>query len=142
MNHSEFNLMTWPSRARTRTDKAMSFRARGGLKQPGEAKRGDIVEVTEPARWQTKGPEPGRLGRLALFMARHRWPVIAVWIVLTLIGGVAAGKLSSRWYQSFSIPGKSAYAASPRTLKAFGVGGRPPSLVVFHTRRDPTQNPA
>src|SRR5262245_3972878 len=101
-----------------------------------------IVEVTEPARWQTKGPEPGRLGRLALFMARHRWPVIAVWIVLTLIGGVAAGKLSSRWYQSFSIPGKSAYEASQRTLKAFGVGVRPPNVVVFHTRGDATKSPA
>src|SRR5262249_7041682 len=101
-----------------------------------------IVEVTEPARWQTKGPEPGRLGRLALFMARHRWPVIAVWIVLTLMGGVAAGKWSSRWYQSFSIPGKSAYEASQRTLKAFGVGVRPPNVVVFHTRGDATKSPA
>src|SRR5262249_40182334 len=101
-----------------------------------------IVEVTEPARWQTKGPEPGRLGRLALFMARHRWPVIAVWIVLTLIGGVAAGKLSSRWYQSFSIPGKRAYAASQRTLKAFGVGVRPPNVVVFHAKGDTTKSAA
>src|SRR5215467_11731322 len=46
--------------------------------------------------------ESGRLGRLATFTARHRWPVIGAWLVLTVIGGVAAGKLSSRWYQSFS----------------------------------------
>jgi uncharacterized membrane protein YdfJ with MMPL/SSD domain len=39
-----------------------------------------------------------RLGSLAHFTARYRWPVIAVWVVLTLIGGVAAGKLSTRWY--------------------------------------------
>jgi RND superfamily putative drug exporter len=84
--------------------------------------------------------ETGRLARLAHFTARHRWPVIGVWIVLTLFGGVAAGKLSSRWYQSFSIPGKPAYEASQRTLKAFGVGVRPPNVVVFHTDGDATKS--
>jgi uncharacterized membrane protein YdfJ with MMPL/SSD domain len=54
----------------------------------------------------------GRLERLARFIARHRRPVIGVWIVLTLLGGVAAGRLSSRWYQSFSIPGSLAPASS------------------------------
>jgi RND superfamily putative drug exporter len=75
----------------------------------------------------------GRLGRLAHFIARYRWPVIVVWIVLTVVGGVAAGKLSTRWYQSTAIPGKSAYEGSQRTLKALGVGQRPPNIVVFHS---------
>src|SRR5215475_5564533 len=83
----------------------------------------------------------GRLARLAHFTTRHRWPVIGVWIVLTVIGGVAAGKLSSRWYQSFSIPGRSAYEASQRNLKAFGVGVKPPDVVVFHTNGDATKSP-
>ena len=78
-------------------------------------------------------PDAGRLGRLAHLTARYRWPVIAAWIVLTLIGGVAAGKLSTRWYQSTAIPGKSAYEGSLRTLKALGVGQRPPNVVVFHS---------
>src|SRR5664279_65209 len=78
-------------------------------------------------------PDSGRLGRLAHFTARYRWPVIATWIVLTLIGGVAAGKLSTRWYQSTAIPGKSAYEGSQRTLKALGAGVRPPNVVVFHS---------
>jgi RND superfamily putative drug exporter len=73
-----------------------------------------------------------RLGRLAHLTARYRWPVIATWIVLTVIGGVAAGKLSTRWYQSTAIPGKPAYEGSLRTLKALGVGQRPPNIVVFH----------
>jgi putative drug exporter of the RND superfamily len=84
----------------------------------------------------------GRLARLGHFTARHRWAVIGVWIVLTLFGGVAAGKLSSRWYQSFSIPGKPAYEASQRSLKAFGVGVRPPNVVVFHTDGDATKSAA
>src|SRR5206468_7176466 len=75
----------------------------------------------------------GPLGRLAHFTARYRWPVIAAWIVLTLVGGVAAGKLSTRWYQSTAIPGKSAYEGSLRTLKALGTGVRPPNVVVFHS---------
>jgi putative drug exporter of the RND superfamily len=80
-----------------------------------------------------KGPTPAsRLGRLAQFTARYRWPVIAAWIVLTVVGGVAAGKLSTRWYQSTAIPGKPAYEGSQRTLKALGVGVRPPNIVVFH----------
>ena len=79
------------------------------------------------------------LARLGHFVARHRWPVIAVWIVLTLFGGFAAGKVSKRWYQSFSIPGKSAYETSQKTLHTFGTGVRPPNVVVFHTDGDATK---
>src|SRR2546423_15540116 len=84
--------------------------------------------------------QPGLLPRLAHFTARHRWPVIGVWIVLTVFGGVAAAKLSSRWYQSFSIPGKPAYEASQRTLKALGVGVRPPQAGRFPTHRRRSKN--
>ena len=82
------------------------------------------------------------LARLAHFVARHRWPVIGVWIVLTVFGVFAAGQVSKRWYQSFSIPGKSAYEANQRTLKIFGVGVRPPAVVVFHTSGDATKSTA
>jgi putative drug exporter of the RND superfamily len=87
--------------------------------------------------------DSGQLGRLALFTSRHRWPVIGVWIALTLLGGVAAGKLSTRWYQSTAIPGKPAYEGSLRALKALGVGVRPPNVVVFHSSSvDVTKSPA
>jgi putative drug exporter of the RND superfamily len=82
------------------------------------------------------------LARLAHFVARHRWKVIGAWIVLTLFGAFAAGQVSKRWYQSFSIPGKSAYEANQRTLKAFGTGIRPPNVVVFHTSGDATKSAA
>src|SRR5207237_44819 len=71
---------------------------------------------------------------------RHRWPVIGIWLVLTLFGGFAAGKVSKRWFQSFSIPGYSAYEANQRTLKQFGTGMRPPNVVVFHTAGDATKS--
>jgi RND superfamily putative drug exporter len=50
--------------------------------------------------------------------------------------------VSKRWYQSFSIPGKSAYEANQRTLKAFGTGVRPPNVVVFHTSGDARKSTA
>jgi len=84
-------------------------------------------------RQSTVAARVGRLGRLAHFTARYRWPVVVAWVVLTLVGGVAAGKLSTRWYQSTAIPGKPAYEGSQRTLKAFGVGVRPPNVIVFHS---------
>src|SRR5579862_5296237 len=82
------------------------------------------------------------LGRLAHLIARNRWKVIGAWIVLTLFGAFAAGQVHKRWYQSFSIPGKSAYEANQRTLKTFGTGVRPPDVVVFHTSGDATKNAA
>jgi putative drug exporter of the RND superfamily len=72
------------------------------------------------------------LARLAHVIAKRRWYVIGVWIALTLFGGFAAGQVSKRWYQSFSIPGKSAYEANQRTLHTFGTGVRPPNVVVYH----------
>ena len=82
------------------------------------------------------------LARLAHFVTRRRKAVIALWVVLTLFGGYAAGQVSKRWYQSFSIPGKAAYETTQRTLKTFGTGVRPPNVVVFHTKGDATKSAA
>jgi RND superfamily putative drug exporter len=86
--------------------------------------------------------DTGLLARLGHFVARHRLAVIGTWVVLTLFGGFAAGQVSKRWYQGFSIPGKSAYEANQRTLKTFGIGIRPPNVVVFHTSGDATKSAA
>src|SRR3954471_21310148 len=83
-----------------------------------------------------------RLGILAQLTTRYRWAVIGVWIVLTLVGGMAAGKLSSRWYQSTAIPGKPAYETGQRVLKVFGAGVRTPNVVVFHSSGDATKSAA
>jgi len=82
------------------------------------------------------------LARFAHLVARRKFTVIGIWVVLTIFGGFAAAKVSKRWYQSFSIPGKSAYETSQRTLKEFGVGVRPPNVVVFHTDGDVTKSGA
>ena len=71
------------------------------------------------------------LAALARFTVRRRRAVVGVWLVLTILGGMAAGRLSDRWFQSFSIPGYSAYEANQRTLKTFGSGEQPPLVAVF-----------
>ncbi len=82
------------------------------------------------------------LARLAHVIARHRWYVIGAWLFLTVFGAYSAGRVSERWFQSFSIPGYSAYEANQRMLKQFGTGERPPTVVVFRTRGDVTKSDA
>src|SRR5919109_3382060 len=103
---------------------------------------GESMEATSSNWGKLDGSDAGRLAALGHFVARHRWAVIAVWVVLTLFGGFAASRVSKRWYQSFSIPGKSAYEANQRTLKTFGTGVRPPNVVVFRTSGDATKSAA
>jgi RND superfamily putative drug exporter len=54
----------------------------------------------------------------------------------------SAAKLSDRWFESFSIPGYSAYEANQRTLQAFGSGEQVPLVVVLTDKnRDITTVP-
>jgi putative drug exporter of the RND superfamily len=101
------------------------------------------MSVSPPERApRAGGADAPLLARLAHVIVRRRWAVIGVWLALTVFGGFAAGQVSTRWYQSLAIPGKPAYEASQRTLKAIGVGDRSPSVVVFHSRGDATKSVA
>ena len=71
-----------------------------------------------------------RMASLARLILRHRLLVVFVWLALTLFGGFSAGQVSKRWFQSFSIPGYSAYEADQRMLKTFGSGENAPLLAV------------
>jgi RND superfamily putative drug exporter len=82
------------------------------------------------------------LARLTHVIARRRWYVIGAWLVLTVFGAYSAGQVSKRWFQSFSIPGYSAYEANQRTMKQYGTGERAPNVVVFHTSGDATKSQA
>src|SRR3989440_5196301 len=79
------------------------------------------------------------LARLTHVIVRRRRAVIGAWIVLTLFGGFSAGQVSKRWFESFSIPGYSAYEANQRTLKTFGTGEQAPLVAVFHSAGDVTK---
>jgi len=60
---------------------------------------------------------------------------VGVWLVLTVAGAVAAGKLSDRWFQEFSIPGYSAYEANSRIFQTFGIARQYPVQLVFHVEQ-------
>src|SRR5207244_9328392 len=79
------------------------------------------------------------LARLAHVMVRHRRAVIAVWVVLTVFGAFSASQVSKRWFESFSIPGYSAYEANQRTLQTFGTGEQAPLVAVFRSSGDITK---
>ena len=79
------------------------------------------------------------LAQLAHLIVRRRWIVIGIWIALTLFGAFSAGQVSKRWFESFSIPGYSAYEANQRTLHTFGTGENAPLVAVFHSDGDVTK---
>jgi RND superfamily putative drug exporter len=94
--------------------------------------------MTNPAAAPDRQP---LLARLARVIVRRRRVVIGLWIALTLFGAFSASQVSKRWFESFSIPGYSAYEANQRTLKTFGTGEQAPLVAVFHTSGDVTKEP-
>ena len=82
------------------------------------------------------------LESLAHTILRHRKLVVAVWIVLTIIGGFAAPKATSRLLTTFSIPGSSSYQNNQKIVKTFGNGDQNPLVLVLHDPSgDVTQAP-
>jgi putative drug exporter of the RND superfamily len=73
-----------------------------------------------------------------LVIRRRRWIVLA-WIALTLFGLFSTTRLADRWFESFSIPGYSAYEANQRTLKTFGNGEQAPLVAVYRSNGDVTK---
>ena len=69
---------------------------------------------------------------LARATIRGRWLFVGLWLILTVAGAMATGKLADRWFEQFSIPGYSAYEANQRTLETFGTGRQYPLVAVFH----------
>jgi len=59
--------------------------------------------------------------------------------LLTVFGVCATMRVSSRWFESFSIPGYSAYETNQKTLKTFGTGEQVPMVAVFRSKGDVTK---
>src|SRR4029078_9230533 len=72
------------------------------------------------------------LESLAHTILRHRKLVVAVWVVLTAIGGFAAPKAANRLATTFSVPSAPSYQHHPRTVQTFGNGDQNPMVLVFH----------
>jgi putative drug exporter of the RND superfamily len=74
---------------------------------------------------------------LARLILRHRRLVVVAWLLLTIFGAYSAGQV--KWFESFSIPGYSAYEANQRMLKDFGSGENAPLVVVMTAKGDITK---
>jgi len=79
------------------------------------------------------------LARLAHTVHGHRKIVIGGWIRLTVFGVFATSRVSKRWFESFSIPGYSAYETNQKTVRTFGTGEQAPLVAVFHSSGDVTK---
>ncbi len=79
------------------------------------------------------------LTRLAHLVHRRRGRFVALWVLLTAFGLFATMRVSNRWFESFSIPGYSAYETNQRTLKTFGTGEQAPLVAVFQSSGDVTK---
>jgi putative drug exporter of the RND superfamily len=79
------------------------------------------------------------LARLAHVVHRRRKRVLAIWFLLTAFGLFATARVSDRWFESFSIPGYSAYEANQKMLKTYGTGEQAPLVAVFHSSGDVTK---
>src|SRR3954469_5508465 len=79
------------------------------------------------------------LARLAHVVHGHRKLVVGVWLLLTAFGVFATGRVANRWFESFSIPGYSAYETNQKVVKTFGTGEQAPFVAVFHSKGDVTK---
>ncbi|MEO7980567.1 MAG: MMPL family transporter [Sporichthyaceae bacterium] len=69
--------------------------------------------------------------RLAEFVLRHRRLVMLFWLVMLVVGGVAAGQTSKRLVVDFSLPGQPGYETETQLLDTFHNGGsNPPTIAV------------
>ena len=60
---------------------------------------------------------------LARLVVRHRWWVIAAWIVVALCGAFGASRATSALSYDFSLPGQSGYETNADITREFGSGG-------------------
>jgi len=71
---------------------------------------------------------PG-MARVARWSIAHRWLVIAGWVLLAVVGGLAAARSGSRLSFAFDLPGQPAYETNTTIVQTFGSGGNEPPLV-------------
>ncbi|MGZ8706114.1 MAG: MMPL family transporter [Gaiellaceae bacterium] len=79
------------------------------------------------------------LTRLAHVVHRRRGRFVGAWVLLTAFGLFATMRVADRWFESFSIPGYSAYETNQKIVKTFGTGEQAPLVAVFQSSGDVTK---
>ncbi len=91
------------------------------------------IAPPRPTAFRTPAASGGHsvLGRLASMVLRHRRAVVVFWLVMFLLGGMAAGRVSKRLSFDFSLPGQPGYETAARIIHTYGNGGdQPPDILV------------
>jgi RND superfamily putative drug exporter len=81
----------------------------------------DSLDELSPARG---------VARVARWSIAHRWIVIVGWLILTLVGALAAAQSGHRLSYAFDLPGQPGYETNSAIVAHFGSGGDDPPLVV------------
>jgi RND superfamily putative drug exporter len=71
----------------------------------------DSLDELSPARG---------VARVARWSIAHRWIVIAGWLILTLVGALAAAQSGHRLSYAFDLPGQPGYETNTAILARFG----------------------
>jgi putative drug exporter of the RND superfamily len=69
--------------------------------------------------------------RIVRFVLRHRWWVIAFWLIALLAGGLTANKLQPRLSANFSLPGQEGSETQAKLAEAYGVSPEVSSIPVL-----------
>ncbi|MFI1374246.1 MMPL family transporter [Streptomyces longwoodensis] len=70
---------------------------------------------------------------LARFVVRHRWWIIACWVLLAVAGGFAAPRATNALSYEGSLPGRSGYETNQQIVEEFGSGGENAPVVLAVT---------
>lgn len=81
----------------------------------------------------TDPPRLRGVPRVAHWSVTHRWVVVAGWLLLAVLGGVAAAGSSGRLAFTFDLPGQPAFETNTAITAAFGSGGDNAPLVAVVT---------
>jgi putative drug exporter of the RND superfamily len=74
------------------------------------------------------------MARWTRFVLRFRWPILAVWLVILLAGGVATAKLSPLLSNTFTVPGTDSERARTILKDHFGDRSDGEFLVIYKVR--------
>ncbi|MGW4245061.1 MMPL family transporter, partial [Nocardia sp. NPDC004722] len=89
--------------------------------------------LADPPRSPESTPRLGPLARWGGFLARHRWTVIGIWLVLIAVCGAAYPALHARLgAPDYAVPGSTSAAAENRIAQHFSVLGAEQDLIVLH----------
>jgi len=87
------------------------------------------VDTGDSAAARADDPPVSLLTRIAEWSIRHRWWVLAFWVLVAGSGIATASTTNSRLSVSFDLPGQPAYEANQNVLAGTGSGGSFPPLV-------------